>query len=519
MILDLPKPYCNAVRIEVFRGANEANKEFFAMDEVFGIAKSEIFRAESVKVSSNFESLPYWASKFLIDHQTSLGLPLGKVEQMASTSKLDDFSIVFDTPPQEPCAVELDLGRNCQLGWITLFPAIPKEGILIPGYGFPGKIKLEVTPETPDGKRGEKIEVYKGWSSGNPGNNVVRIAGFSKTGRWMRLIMSDFPVHNGESTFAMGEMNVFQFDQPYPIAAITLEGFPPEAKEKAHLLIDRQSRGRPIMFFLEWLQQIKHRNHLSQELDVKSDLTKSLNARWKQFWIIAAIALTSVIFLVSFYVAASSILQRRRRFQMLRRQINSDLHDDIGSKVAAISLASTYVERNAAEASVQERGSRIQSIAQSMHHALRDVLWLTDTQTDTLDQVVQKLADYARIHIDSDRLDLEMTPIRSIPTKPVRVQVKRDLLLFFKEALHNASSHSQGTVIGVKILLKGRELTLIVQDNGVGFLKPQTPIDDPKTSAQYGLQSMQMRSKRLRGKLIIDSTPDRGTTVELHLPI
>lgn len=518
IMIDLPNPRGNIIRIEVFQGAHEDNKEFFALDEVFGIAKDEIFRAETVTASSNFESRPYWASEFLIDHQTSLGLPIGKIEKNNLGSVSDDFSIVFDTPPQGPCVVELDLGKNGYLGWITLFPATPKEGILIPGYGFPGKIEFKMVRETPKGKRGKIIQIPGKWTSGNPGNNVVRIGGFSKGGRWMRLIMSDFPVHNGESTFAMGEINIFQFDKPYLIKAISLQGFPAEAKEIKHRLIDRQSRGRPIMFLLQWLHQVKHQNKLSQEQEQLTHQATLLNLRWKQFWIRTGMGLASVLLLVSVYIATSSILQRQRRFKVLRRQINSDLHDDIGSKVAAITLASTYVERMATEESVQERGSRIQVIAQSMHHALRDVLWLTDTQTDTLNQVVQKLADSSRIHIDSERLNLEMTPMRSIPARPVSVQTKRDLLLFFKEALQNASSHSKASLIDVKILMKGRNLTLTVKDNGIG-INSKTLVDSPEPSSHYGLQSMHTRSKRLHGKLSIDSKPNQGTTVKLHLTI
>ena len=100
----------------------------------------------------------------------------------------------------------------------------------------------------------------------------------------------------------------------------------------------------------------------------------------------------------------------------------------------------------------------------------------------------------------------------------MNVQTKRDLLLFFEEALHNAASHSNATRISVEVLVQGRTLNLMVHDNGIGLDLPAEG-EIIHSSIHHGLRTMHERSKRLHGQLKIQSAPGRGTTVELCVSV
>lgn len=516
LIIDLPATSSNQVRIEVFRGAMESGKEFFALDELFGVAPDQvIYRAEKVSASSEFESLPYWSKEFLIDQKTGLGLPLGVASETVEVDA-GDFKVVFDSAAERTCVVELDLGRNQKLGWITLFPAVPSEGIVIPGYGFPGHIDVDLIWQKKTGERGQSSSIPLGWKNGNPGNNAVRLAGFGRTGRWVRLTMRDFPIHKGHRTFAMGEINVFKRNKIYPIQHINMEGIPIKDDAAVSSMFNRISNGQPIMFLLDWLHQIEQRNQRTRALEKNEAERSVLTQRWRRFWMQAGVGVLLLMVLIASTIAVLAVRHRRHHAERLRRQINSDLHDDIGSKVAAISLASTFLERSATEVSARETGTRIHTIATAMHQGLRDVLWLTDTETDTLDQLVQKLAHCARIGVAPERLVLEMTPASEISTRAIRVQIKRDLLLFFREALCNAAKHSSAPEIRVGVHVQGRKLTLSVQDQGCGFQMPAAGFND---SFHHGLLTMNERSKRLNGQLEITSAPSEGTTVKLCVSV
>jgi signal transduction histidine kinase len=214
------------------------------------------------------------------------------------------------------------------------------------------------------------------------------------------------------------------------------------------------------------------------------------------------------------------MLHSRKQAQIrLRRQINSDLHDDIGSKIAAISLASRDVELHASEERVRKRGRWIGSVVETMHQGLRDVLWLTNDQTDTLVLLVQKLAETARQSVPESQLKLHVSDTSTLPNRSIQLQMKRDILFFAREALNNATTHSEATLISVHIQVEKSTLLLRIEDNGRGFDVP--PLDDQRDRAigHFGLQTMRDRVERLDGTVQMRSTPDEGTRIELTVKL
>jgi signal transduction histidine kinase len=79
------------------------------------------------------------------------------------------------------------------------------------------------------------------------------------------------------------------------------------------------------------------------------------------------------------------------------------------------------------------------------------------------------------------------------------------------EALQNAAKHSDA--VGIRVDLRGDAdcLTLVVEDDGVGF-------DPQAVSPGAGMTNMPDRIESAGGTLIIESAPALGTRVEAHLP-
>jgi signal transduction histidine kinase/DNA-binding NarL/FixJ family response regulator len=81
----------------------------------------------------------------------------------------------------------------------------------------------------------------------------------------------------------------------------------------------------------------------------------------------------------------------------------------------------------------------------------------------------------------------------------------------FQEALTNARLHAEADVIDV-MLRSGRDLELIVADDGIGF-----DVERLGESPGIGLQFMRERAQALGGVLTVESAPGKGTTVRLQL--
>ncbi len=87
-----------------------------------------------------------------------------------------------------------------------------------------------------------------------------------------------------------------------------------------------------------------------------------------------------------------------------------------------------------------------------------------------------------------------------------------------QEALWNVERHSRATEMVVTVTFTGHEARLNIRDNGIGFNVPPV-LGAFSASSQLGLLGMQERTELLGGKLTIESSPGKGTTVIASIPI
>ena len=82
-----------------------------------------------------------------------------------------------------------------------------------------------------------------------------------------------------------------------------------------------------------------------------------------------------------------------------------------------------------------------------------------------------------------------------------------------QEIVNNIIKHSQATTVNIQIIRHENELTLMVEDNGIGF-------DINKIKGEgIGLQNIRSRVAYLDGTVNIDSQTGKGTTVSIEVPI
>lgn len=504
------------VRLEVFAGHENNGVEFFALGRVGMIRRNEVRQFKYVQASSSFESKPYWSSAYLKDKRFTVGLPL---KDGGSSSSSSDFVLPLEKKFfKQPLVIEIDLGEIQKIGWISFFPGKSPDSISVPGYGFPGTIGIEVLDQHGSSRPRAQNLIRKSADIENPGNNLVRFPGRALTGRYLRIYMNNFPSYQGQPVLSLGEINVtyinmsLGFKQPI---TIHLNGNTLETD--ASPLVDGTAGGNDLIPLTDYLRHLAAAKPIEKQLNLARTQQNALTERWsvlsRRAYILGAVLL--MITIIS--VGLVSFKNRHKQNFLLRKQISSDLHDDIGSKVAAIGLASTYIKQTASESPVRQRGERIQAIALSMHQGLRDVLWLTDNQTDTLEELMQKLADTARKTISSERLTLEVSPRRTLPKRNIGMQIKREILMFLKEAIHNATVHSNATAINVTLTWENKSLNLSIRDNGDGFEVPED-FNALITSSHHGLYNMNQRAEKLKAAFQLLSQPQAGTTVSLRIP-
>jgi signal transduction histidine kinase len=82
-----------------------------------------------------------------------------------------------------------------------------------------------------------------------------------------------------------------------------------------------------------------------------------------------------------------------------------------------------------------------------------------------------------------------------------------------QEALNNAAKHSGAENCDVRLWGTADEIHLTVTDPGKGF-----DLRAAMRGRGLGLESMRERVKLMNGHLVIESQPDRGTTIYARMP-
>ena len=109
-----------------------------------------------------------------------------------------------------------------------------------------------------------------------------------------------------------------------------------------------------------------------------------------------------------------------------------------------------------------------------------------------------------------------------LPGWALTSEVRHNVFLALKEALHNVVKHARATEVRLSLQLRPDGFVLVVADNGHGFvLQPAMPENSEggRLSAGNGLPNMRKRLQEIRGYCEWDTCPGEGTRVKLVIKI
>jgi len=199
-------------------------------------------------------------------------------------------------------------------------------------------------------------------------------------------------------------------------------------------------------------------------------------------------------------------LHRHLQVEQLRLRIARDLHDEIGANLGGIALLlGTTDQAQGAEIWQRIRAITLQSIA-----TLQELVWMIDPVHDSLADLIERMRDIAENLLPNIAHEFNVTGEPSHRLAPL--ELRRNILPIFKEALHNIIKHAQAQHVAITLTVTSDQLWLSVYDDGVG-LNPAVQTHG------HGLRYMQRRATELGGQLQIASQPGQGLTLSLHIPL
>jgi signal transduction histidine kinase len=225
---------------------------------------------------------------------------------------------------------------------------------------------------------------------------------------------------------------------------------------------------------------------------------------WQTWWFRGALAAA----FASGLVAAHKLrIRRLRELERLRLRIASDLHDELGSELAGIALASSMVGRQDHLTDKDRRRlADVASGATRVMFALRDIVWSISPEQDTLASLEARMRSVARSLLAGVPHEFRSSGIT--PT-PIEMDARGHVFLIYKELLHNIVRHARARRVRIGLDATGDRLELQVSDDGVGF--------DGSEASGTGLTSIRRRAAAIGASLRIDARPGAGTDVRLTL--
>jgi signal transduction histidine kinase len=199
-----------------------------------------------------------------------------------------------------------------------------------------------------------------------------------------------------------------------------------------------------------------------------------------------------------------------------RTRLAQELHDTVEQTLTGIALqldtAAKLHEKNPPDA--REHLNLARNLMSRSQSEVRQSVW-------DLRRLVQEHFDLSSALLENARQITIGTNLRvNLETRgearPVPEVVEENFLRIGREALNNVIKHAHATVVNITISFEPDQVVLQIQDNGRGF-DPQA-VAGP-AEGHFGLLGMSERVKRVGGRFAIFSSPEKGATVQVEIPL
>jgi signal transduction histidine kinase len=185
-----------------------------------------------------------------------------------------------------------------------------------------------------------------------------------------------------------------------------------------------------------------------------------------------------------------------------RKRIARELHDEIAQLLTVIQLSLEKVEPETS--AVRQAQNHLQKMQREIRRIIHD---LRPSAIDDLG-LPAAIESHAQANLAAHGIDVGLEIESDLAAEPA---VGITLFRIFQEIVTNVLRHSSADHVSVELYRSGGEVTLAVEDDGVGF--------DPGRSVEgAGLVGIRERAALVGGTVTVDSEPNMGTHIVVRIP-
>ncbi len=228
---------------------------------------------------------------------------------------------------------------------------------------------------------------------------------------------------------------------------------------------------------------------------------------WKSIWfwmlIFCFVAFTIWFTQRGYYLAQvnqqEAEIKKLKAVELERERIAHDMHDDLGSGLTAIAYLSQK----------QDTNSKIHEKSKELIKNMSDLIWSMKSENDSVIELISYLKRYANTYCEENDLEINFTTNISDEKLQISGDIRKNIYLIVKEALHNIVKHSGANKVEFTFR-SDKNIELTICDDGCG-------INFENENNGNGLKNITDRVEKMNGK--VNFINDNGAKITISLPL
>lgn len=240
-----------------------------------------------------------------------------------------------------------------------------------------------------------------------------------------------------------------------------------------------------------------------------------ISTPWYNSWWFRLLLATAIVFIITSFVRnyyqrklkkQKTILENQQAIERERTRIATDMHDDFGASISRIKFLSEKLQlQHNSEQKLAEGLEKISHYSDEMAEKMGEIVWALNQRYDPIADLISFCRSYAAELVQDKNIRLHFTATEHSPQN-IKGEIRRNIFLVMKEALHNIIKHSDATEIS--ITMQSTELlTMIITDNGKGFAESEV------RPFANGIANMKKRMLEIGGTFSISHQPGICITI------
>ncbi len=234
------------------------------------------------------------------------------------------------------------------------------------------------------------------------------------------------------------------------------------------------------------------------------------------FWILTVFGSSFLVFIL---ILRRRLSQTKKEFEkqlaleQQRSAITADLHDEIGSSLSSLQINSAIanIVYESDPDQTKKILTKIEVQAELLAERVGDIIWSMKPGNEEFLALSSRIKNFTNDILGETKIKYSFQIDQSIDTLLTKVSIRKNLLLFMKEAINNAAKYSQAKQLKISLSIVNQEIQIEISDDGIGF--------DTTITKGNGLGNMQKRIAEINGNLTIVSEPNKGTMITATIPI